>query len=137
MSEDAKSHLRGQLMALKDEIDRAIRKAADKPTELHLRAASHRIAYAPQGARNDTLNSEAYALARFVRAGKIRAEDLAYRLAYAAASGQDSARCNAATRLTAGLRCAPDTGPKIRISTTNAKTSLYSAPNAPLVKIER
>ena len=43
MSEDAKSHLRGQLVALKDEIERAIRKAGDKPTELHLRAAMHRI----------------------------------------------------------------------------------------------
>ena len=43
LSEDAKSHLRGQLTALKDEIDRAIRKAGDKPTELHLRAAMHRI----------------------------------------------------------------------------------------------
>lgn len=43
LSEDAKSHLRGQLSALKDEIERAIRKAGDKPTELHLRAALHRI----------------------------------------------------------------------------------------------
>jgi hypothetical protein len=43
LSEDAKSHLRGQLTALKDEIERAIRKAGDKPTELHLRAAVHRI----------------------------------------------------------------------------------------------
>jgi hypothetical protein len=43
LSEDAKSHLRGQLTALKDEIDRAIRKAGDKPTELHLKAALHRI----------------------------------------------------------------------------------------------
>ena len=43
LSEDAKSHLRGQLTALKDEIERAISKAGDKPTELHLRAALHRI----------------------------------------------------------------------------------------------
>ena len=43
LSEDAKSHLRGQLTALRDEIERAIRKAGDKPTELHLRAALHRI----------------------------------------------------------------------------------------------
>ncbi|MES2523053.1 MAG: zinc-dependent metalloprotease, partial [Gemmatimonadota bacterium] len=43
LSEDAKSHLRGQLTALKDEIERAIRKAGDKPTELHLKAALHRI----------------------------------------------------------------------------------------------
>jgi hypothetical protein len=43
LSEDAKSHLRGQLTALLDEIQRAISKAGDKPTELHLRAAAHRI----------------------------------------------------------------------------------------------
>lgn len=43
LSEDAKSHLRGQLMALKDEIERATAKAGDKPTELHPRAAMHRI----------------------------------------------------------------------------------------------
>jgi hypothetical protein len=43
LSEDAKSHLRGQLTALQDEIQRAIPKAGDKPTELHLRAALHRI----------------------------------------------------------------------------------------------
>ena len=43
LSEDAKSHLRGQLTMLKDEVERAIRKAGDKPTELHLRNALHRI----------------------------------------------------------------------------------------------
>jgi len=43
LSEDAKSHLRGQLTALKNEIEGALRKAGDKPTELHLRAALHRI----------------------------------------------------------------------------------------------
>jgi hypothetical protein len=43
LSEDAKSHLRGQLTALLEEIQRAIPKAGDKPTELHLRAAAHRI----------------------------------------------------------------------------------------------
>ena len=43
LSEDAESHLRGQLTALKDEVERAIRKAGDKSTELHLRAALHRI----------------------------------------------------------------------------------------------
>jgi hypothetical protein len=43
LSEDAKSHLRGQLSALLDEVQRAISKAGDKPTELHLRAAAHRI----------------------------------------------------------------------------------------------
>ncbi len=43
LSEDAKSHLRGQFEALKSEIERAIGKAGDKPSELHLRAALHRI----------------------------------------------------------------------------------------------
>jgi hypothetical protein len=43
LSEDAKSHLRGQLLALKSEIDAAIPKAADRSTEVHLRSASDRI----------------------------------------------------------------------------------------------
>lgn len=43
LSEDAKSHLRGQLTTLKSEIEGALRKAGDKPTELHLLAALHRI----------------------------------------------------------------------------------------------
>ena len=43
LSEDAKSHLRGQLLALKTEIDAAIPKAADRSTEVHLRSASDRI----------------------------------------------------------------------------------------------
>jgi hypothetical protein len=43
LTEDAKSHLRGQLLALKSEIDSAIPKAADKSTEVHLRSASDRI----------------------------------------------------------------------------------------------
>lgn len=59
-SEDAESHLRGQLVALKDEIERAIRKAGDKRTELHLRAAMHRIdvildAKPPTGAERRTI----------------------------------------------------------------------------------
>ena len=43
LSEDAKSHLRGQLLALKAEIDAAVPKAADRSTEVHLRSASDRI----------------------------------------------------------------------------------------------
>jgi len=43
LTEDAKSHLRGQFEALKSEIERALNKSGDKPTELHLRAALHRI----------------------------------------------------------------------------------------------
>jgi hypothetical protein len=43
LSEDAKSHFRGQLEALRAEIERAIPNAKDKPTEMHLKAALHRI----------------------------------------------------------------------------------------------
>jgi hypothetical protein len=43
LTEDAKSHLRGQLEALRAEIERAIPNAKDKPTEMHLKAALHRI----------------------------------------------------------------------------------------------
>jgi hypothetical protein len=43
LTEDAKSHLRGQLLTLKSEIDAAIPKAADRSTEMHLRSASDRI----------------------------------------------------------------------------------------------
>ena len=43
LTEDAKSHLRGQLLALKAEIDAAVPKAADRSTEVHLRSASDRI----------------------------------------------------------------------------------------------
>jgi hypothetical protein len=43
LSEDARSHLRGQLVALREEIQRAIPRAGDRPTELHLQAALHRI----------------------------------------------------------------------------------------------
>jgi hypothetical protein len=43
LSEDAKSHLRGQLVTLRDEIRRAAPRAADRPTQLHLQGAVHRI----------------------------------------------------------------------------------------------
>jgi hypothetical protein len=43
LTEDAKSHLRGQLLTLKSEIDAAVPKAGDKSTEMHLRSASDRI----------------------------------------------------------------------------------------------
>ncbi len=44
LSEDAKSHLRGQLIALRSEVSRAVARAGDRPTDLHLQAALHRIA---------------------------------------------------------------------------------------------
>ena len=43
LMEDAKSHLRGQLIALKGEVQRALPKAGDRATELHLQAAVVRI----------------------------------------------------------------------------------------------
>jgi hypothetical protein len=43
LSEDAKSHLRGELVTLRDEIRRAAPRANDRATQLHLQAAIHRI----------------------------------------------------------------------------------------------
>ena len=43
LSEDAKSHLRGQLVALRADIQRAIPRTVDRPTQLHLQGALHRI----------------------------------------------------------------------------------------------
>jgi hypothetical protein len=49
-----------------------------------LRRASWAVATAPPGRRNDTLNREAYALARFLPGGRLRPEQLAAALAVAA-----------------------------------------------------
>jgi hypothetical protein len=43
LSEDAKSELRGELVTLQAEIRRAIPRAADRETQLHLSGADHRI----------------------------------------------------------------------------------------------
>jgi hypothetical protein len=43
LSEDAKSHLRGELVTLQAEIRRGIPRAADRETQLHLAGADHRI----------------------------------------------------------------------------------------------
>jgi hypothetical protein len=43
LSEDARSQIRGELVTLRDEIRRAIPKAADRETRLHLEGADHRI----------------------------------------------------------------------------------------------
>jgi hypothetical protein len=43
LSEDAKSHLRGQLVSLKQEVQRAAARAGDRPTDLHLQGALFRI----------------------------------------------------------------------------------------------
>jgi hypothetical protein len=43
LSEDARSHLRGELVTLRDELRRAIPRTQDRPTQLHLQAAVVRI----------------------------------------------------------------------------------------------
>jgi hypothetical protein len=43
LSEDAKSELRGELVTLQAEVRRAIPRASDRETQLHLAGADHRI----------------------------------------------------------------------------------------------
>jgi hypothetical protein len=43
LSEDARSQIRGELITLRNEVRRAIPKAADRETRLHLEGAEHRI----------------------------------------------------------------------------------------------
>jgi hypothetical protein len=43
LSEDARSQIRGELVTLRDQIRRAVPKAADRETRLHLQGADHRI----------------------------------------------------------------------------------------------
>jgi hypothetical protein len=43
LSEDAKSHLRGQIVGLQGDIQRALPRAGDRATQLHLQAAIYRI----------------------------------------------------------------------------------------------
>jgi hypothetical protein len=43
LSEDAKSHLRGQLVSLRSEIQGALPRVGDRPTQLHLQGALFRI----------------------------------------------------------------------------------------------
>jgi hypothetical protein len=43
LSDDAKSHLRGELTTLRADIVRAIPRTTDRPTKLHLQGAVHRI----------------------------------------------------------------------------------------------
>ena len=43
LSEDAKSHLRGQLVSLQGDIQRALPRITDRATQLHLQGALHRI----------------------------------------------------------------------------------------------
>ncbi|MDQ3556849.1 MAG: zinc-dependent metalloprotease, partial [Gemmatimonadota bacterium] len=43
LSNDAKSHLRGELTVLRADVQRAIPRTSDRPTRLHLQGAVHRI----------------------------------------------------------------------------------------------
>ena len=43
LADDAKSHLRGELVTLRADIQRAIPRTTDRPTKLHLQGAVHRI----------------------------------------------------------------------------------------------
>ncbi|HEU4993782.1 MAG TPA: zinc-dependent metalloprotease [Gemmatimonadaceae bacterium] len=43
LSEDARSHLRGQLVALRTQLQEALPRASDRATELHIQGAIHRI----------------------------------------------------------------------------------------------
>jgi hypothetical protein len=43
LSDDAKSHLRGELVTLRADLLRSVTRAADRPTRLHLQGAAHRI----------------------------------------------------------------------------------------------
>ncbi|HSJ64767.1 MAG TPA: zinc-dependent metalloprotease [Gemmatimonadaceae bacterium] len=43
LAEDAKSHLRGELVTLRADLQRAVSRAADRPTRLHLQGAISRI----------------------------------------------------------------------------------------------
>jgi hypothetical protein len=48
-----------------------------------LRHAEHRVAIAPQGQRNDTLNTETFRLTRFLAVGTLDATEVATAMAYA------------------------------------------------------
>ncbi|MDQ3515719.1 MAG: hypothetical protein M3403_02950, partial [Gemmatimonadota bacterium] len=43
LSDDARSQLRGELVTLRGEVQRAIPRAGDRSTQLHLQGALHRI----------------------------------------------------------------------------------------------
>lgn len=72
-----------------------------------LRSATARIATAPIGCRNDTLNREAFSLTRFVRSGQIH-PDLLLRILCSAAQNADltefEARATVDSAMQAGLR---------------------------------
>ena len=50
-TEDVKSHLRGELVTLREELRRAATRATDRPTQLHIQGAIHRIGVILEPAR--------------------------------------------------------------------------------------
>jgi hypothetical protein len=68
-----------------------------------LRRAVERVAVAPEGQRNDTLNRETFALARFLAEGALAPAEIADALAIAARHAGLSARETAATLVSALL----------------------------------
>jgi hypothetical protein len=72
-----------------------------------LRRAADRAAAAPQGQRNDTLNTETFCLTRFVAEGTLDAMEVATSMAYAgrqAGLPPTEVKATLASALAAGLR---------------------------------
>jgi Bifunctional DNA primase/polymerase, N-terminal len=72
-----------------------------------LRRAAHRAATAPQGQRNDTLNTETFSLTRFLAEGTLDATEVATSMAYAARQAgllPSEVKATLASALAAGLR---------------------------------
>ena len=72
-----------------------------------LRHAAHRAATAPQGQRNDTLNTETFSLTRFLAEGTLDATEVATAMAYAGRQAgllPPEIKATLASALAAGLR---------------------------------
>src|SRR3546814_3043222 len=54
LSDDAKSHLRGELLMLRGEIQRVTAQTTDRSTKMHLEAAVHRINTTPDPKKQST-----------------------------------------------------------------------------------
>jgi hypothetical protein len=72
-----------------------------------LRRAAHRVATAPQGQRNDILNTETFSLTRFLAEGTLDATELATAMAYAGRQAgllPPEVKATLASALAAGMR---------------------------------
>ena len=72
-----------------------------------LRRAAHRAATAPQGQRNDILNTETFSLTRFLAEGTLDATEVATAMAYAGRQAgllPPEVKATLASALAAGLR---------------------------------